>query len=176
MLPFGVPYLGLAKQPPQHFFWEPPFWCCVLGGQLISKLPTASCRHLTGLLRVCKCRLRGPSTPNGSCHKMGAYMCIYICIHIYIYATPPKTYVLQKNNGLRVRKPLPSSLSWEIYTFHYDLPFMRLQCLPGRVARHWLGNVHSQITHTHIHKYILTVPIEYLLKFIMPFLYPIHTL
>ena len=106
---------------------------------------------------------------------------IHVCIYIYIYATPPpsKTYVLQKNHGLRARKPLPSSLSWEIYTFHYDLPFMkfmRLQCLPGRVARHWLGNVHSQITHTHMHKYILTVPIEYLLKFRMPFLYPTHTL
>ena len=109
--------------------------------------------------------------------------CIFVYMYIYIYANPPpltppkqKTYVLQKNHGLHARKPLPSSLSWEIYTFHYDLPFMRLQCLPGRVARHWLGNVHSQITHTHIHKYILTVPIEYLLKFIMPFLYPIHTL
>ena len=41
---------------------------------------------------------------------------------------------------------------------------MRLQCLPRRVACHWLGNVHSQITHTHIHEYILSVPIEYLLK------------
>ena len=103
----------------------------------------------------------------------GGRASIYICI---CYPPPPKTYVLQKSHGLRARKPLPSSLSWEIYTFHYDLPFIRLQCLPGRVARHWLGNVHSQITHTHIHKYILTVPIEYPLKFIMPFLHPIHTL
>ena len=40
---------------------------------------------------------------------------MYIFV-IYIYATPPpKTYVLQKNHGLRARKPLPSSLSWEIY-------------------------------------------------------------
>ena len=36
--------------------------------------------------------------------------------NIYIYMLPPpKTYVLQKNHGLRVRKPLPSSFSWEIY-------------------------------------------------------------
>ena len=43
-----------------------------------------------------------------------------IHIYIYIYMLPPplKPTVYQKNHGLRARKPLPSSLSWDNIHFH----------------------------------------------------------